>query len=75
MSGKTQNIAQSTPISPPSGPTHWLFQGPPAESKLLAEDLDRMVGKLKSQLNQALEEIVCLSSGASVPNDNTPTDS
>jgi hypothetical protein len=34
-----------------------------------------MVGKLKSQLNQALEEIVCLSSGASVPNDNTPTDS
>ena len=26
----------STPISPPSGPTQWLFQGPPAESKLLA---------------------------------------
>jgi hypothetical protein len=26
------------PISPPSGsgPTHWLFQGPPAESKFLA---------------------------------------
>jgi hypothetical protein len=30
-------LAKSTPISPPSGPTHWLFQGPPAESKLLAE--------------------------------------
>jgi len=26
----------STPISPPSGPTQWLFQGPPAESKFLA---------------------------------------
>jgi hypothetical protein len=26
----------ATPISPPSGPTHWLFQGPPAQSKLLA---------------------------------------
>ena len=25
-----------TPISPPSGPVQWLFQGPPAESKLLA---------------------------------------
>ena len=25
-----------TPISPPSGPSHWLFQGPPAESKFLA---------------------------------------
>ena len=25
-----------TPISPPSGPTQWLFQGPPAESKFLA---------------------------------------
>jgi hypothetical protein len=28
-----------TPISPPSGPTQWLFQGPPAESKLLAVSL------------------------------------
>jgi hypothetical protein len=27
---------QTTPISPPSGPIQWLFQGPPAESKLLA---------------------------------------
>ena len=27
---------KSTPISPPSGPTQWLFQGPPAESKFLA---------------------------------------
>ena len=26
----------STPISPPSGPDQWLFQGPPAESKFLA---------------------------------------
>jgi hypothetical protein len=25
-----------TPISPPSGPSYWLFQGPPAESRLLA---------------------------------------
>jgi spermidine/putrescine transport system permease protein len=24
-----------TPISPPSGPTQWLFQGPPAESNFL----------------------------------------
>jgi len=24
------------PISPPSGPTQWLFQKPPAESKFLA---------------------------------------
>ena len=24
------------PISPPSGPTHWLFQKPPAKSKFLA---------------------------------------
>jgi len=28
--------SQSTPFSPPSGPTQWLFQGPPAESKFLA---------------------------------------
>ena len=27
---------EATPISPPSGPVQWLFQGPPAESKLLA---------------------------------------
>jgi hypothetical protein len=27
---------ETTPFSPPSGPTQWLFQGPPAESKLLA---------------------------------------
>jgi sulfatase modifying factor 1 len=26
----------TTPISPPSGPSQWLFQGPPAESKFLA---------------------------------------
>jgi cyclic pyranopterin phosphate synthase len=26
----------ATPISPPSGPTQWLFQGPPTESKFLA---------------------------------------
>ena len=26
----------TTPISPPSGPSQWLFQGPPAESKILA---------------------------------------
>jgi hypothetical protein len=26
----------ATPISPPSGPSQWLFQGPPAESKFLA---------------------------------------
>ncbi|MFN5638644.1 MAG: hypothetical protein ACK5AA_03770, partial [Akkermansiaceae bacterium] len=26
----------ATPISPPAGPTQWLFQGPPAESKVLA---------------------------------------
>ena len=26
----------TTPISPPAGPTQWLFQGPPAESKVLA---------------------------------------
>jgi hypothetical protein len=26
----------ATPISPPSGPTQWLFQGPPAQSKFLA---------------------------------------
>lgn len=25
-----------TPISSPSGPSQWLFQGPPAESKFLA---------------------------------------
>jgi hypothetical protein len=36
-SGPSGQIAyQATPISPPSGPTQWLFQGPPAESKLLA---------------------------------------
>ncbi len=29
-------ISGSTPISPPCGPTHWLCQGPPAESKVLA---------------------------------------
>ncbi len=28
--------ASPTPISPPSGPDQWLFQGPPAESKFLA---------------------------------------
>jgi ATP-dependent DNA helicase RecQ len=27
---------ETTPISPPSGPLQWLFQGPPTESKLLA---------------------------------------
>ena len=26
----------TTPISPPSGPLQWLFQGPPAQSKFLA---------------------------------------
>jgi len=25
--------SEATPISPPSGPTKWLFQGPPAASK------------------------------------------
>jgi CBS domain containing-hemolysin-like protein len=30
------STAGPIPISPPSGPTQWLFQGPPAESKLLA---------------------------------------
>ncbi|MDH4444400.1 MAG: hypothetical protein QE267_04645 [Akkermansiaceae bacterium] len=30
----------STPISPPSGPDQWLFQGPPAESKFLAAYAD-----------------------------------
>ena len=29
-----------TPISPPAGPTQWLFQGPPAESKVLAAVVD-----------------------------------
>ena len=28
--------APATPHFPPSGPSHWLFQGPPAESKVLA---------------------------------------
>ncbi|MDA0768336.1 MAG: hypothetical protein O3A92_16115 [Verrucomicrobia bacterium] len=28
--------AETTPISPPSGPTQWLPQGPPSKSKLLA---------------------------------------
>ncbi|MDH4444399.1 MAG: twin-arginine translocation signal domain-containing protein [Akkermansiaceae bacterium] len=28
--------AATTPISSPSGPSQWLFQGPPAESKFLA---------------------------------------
>jgi hypothetical protein len=29
---------RTTPIFPPSGPDHWLCQGPPAESKLLAAE-------------------------------------
>jgi len=29
-------FSPATLISPPSGPSLWLFQGPPAESKLLA---------------------------------------
>lgn len=31
-----EEILKITPISPASGATFWLFQGPPAESKLLA---------------------------------------
>ena len=31
----------STPISPPSGPAQWLFQGPSAKSKLLANDMKK----------------------------------
>jgi hypothetical protein len=54
------NLLQTspTPISPPSGPTHWLFQGPPAESKLLAEDRPENLSpaedirKLKSGIKQ-----------------------
>jgi hypothetical protein len=30
------NEALHPPIAPPFGPTQWLFQGHPAESKLLA---------------------------------------
>ncbi|MEI6176853.1 MAG: hypothetical protein WCS43_08175 [Verrucomicrobiota bacterium] len=29
------DVTGKTPISPPSGPLQWLFQGPPAESKFL----------------------------------------
>jgi hypothetical protein len=32
-------LERATPISPPSGPSQWLFQGPPAESKFLAAAL------------------------------------
>jgi|GEM_PF-2576899 len=31
--GKTTLLNHITPISPPSGPDQWLFQGPPAESQ------------------------------------------
>ena len=34
-------FSPATPISPPSGPIQWLFQGPSAESKLLAVGLPR----------------------------------
>ncbi len=34
--GSFRGLPQATPISPPSGPDQWLFQGPPAESKFLA---------------------------------------
>lgn len=33
-------LVTPTPISLPSGPSHWLFQRPPAESKLLAAELN-----------------------------------
>ena len=33
-------FSPATPISPPSGPDQWLFQGPLAESKFLATILD-----------------------------------
>ena len=36
VSGVWPEFERPTPISPPSGPTQWLFQGPPAESKFLA---------------------------------------
>lgn len=34
---------QLTPFSPPSGPTQWLFQGPPAQSKFLAANWFRFL--------------------------------
>jgi hypothetical protein len=34
------DLTKTTPFSPPSGPTQWLFQGPPAESKFLAAAVD-----------------------------------
>ena len=41
----------TTPISPPSGPTQWLFQKPPAESKFLAAwSLSNLVALLRWNL-------------------------
>jgi len=37
-SGTTFYTDKATPISSPSGPSQWLFQGPPAESKFLAAE-------------------------------------
>jgi hypothetical protein len=34
-------LKQITPISPPFGPTQWLFHGPPEKSKFLAEKISR----------------------------------
>jgi multidrug efflux pump subunit AcrA (membrane-fusion protein) len=45
----------TTPISPPSGPDQWLFQGPPAESKFLAAKFEICRGidiELRKHLNR-----------------------
>ena len=53
----------STPISPPSGPAQWLFQGPSAERLLrnllnyAARDLDKPPTDLPADFQQQLKAI------------------
>ena len=52
----------STPFSPPSGPTQWLFQEPPAESKFLAarKQIPSSKGLLIPKYNKKLELILTI---------------
>jgi hypothetical protein len=50
-------FSPATPISPPSGPTQWLLQGPPAESNLLAANLGKAAWRATLALNENYREI------------------
>ncbi len=50
-------LAPDNPFFPASGPTQWLFQGPPAERKFLAANLGKAAWRATLAMNENRREI------------------